>query len=196
MEKLSKLTKKYKNSPVQFKASLWYLVCSVIQKGISVITTPIFTRLMSTYDYGKFNVFISWMNVLMVFFTLDIFWEVFEQGLVKFSERIDRFASSMQGLVLTLVCIWGIVYSAFYKFWNNLFLLSTVQMVLMFILIWTTAVFDFWAAEQRVKYKYKSLVALTLVLSVLSPIVGIILVLFCKDKVTARIFALAITQFF
>ena len=45
-----KLKNKYQELPVQGKATLWFLLCSVLQKGISVLTTPFFTRLMDTSD--------------------------------------------------------------------------------------------------------------------------------------------------
>ena len=39
------------------KASMWYLACSVLQKAIGFLTTPIFTRVMGTSDFGVvFNV--------------------------------------------------------------------------------------------------------------------------------------------
>ena len=34
------------------KASMWYLACSVLQKAIGFLTTPIFTRVMGTSDFG------------------------------------------------------------------------------------------------------------------------------------------------
>jgi O-antigen/teichoic acid export membrane protein len=64
----------------------------------------------------------------------------------------------------------------------------------MFVLIWTSGVFDFWAAEQRVRYKYKLLVAVTILVSVAKPTLGIFLVLHSEDKVTARILGLAIVE--
>ena len=45
---MRKFFEKYKNFPVQVRASFWFLICSFLQRGISVITTPIFTRLLST----------------------------------------------------------------------------------------------------------------------------------------------------
>ncbi len=42
------ITSKYCSLSVQAKAALWFTICSFLQKGISFITVPIFTRLMST----------------------------------------------------------------------------------------------------------------------------------------------------
>ena len=45
------ITSKYRSLSVQAKAALWFTICSFLQKGISFITVPIFTRLMSTEEY-------------------------------------------------------------------------------------------------------------------------------------------------
>ena len=45
---LKKMIKRYRSIPVAAKASLWFIFCSVLQKCVSMLTTPIFTRLMST----------------------------------------------------------------------------------------------------------------------------------------------------
>ena len=68
---MDKLIKKYKSLPVQIKASFWFLICSFLQKGISMITTPIFTRLLSTSEYGEFNVFNSWYSIAFIFVSLS-----------------------------------------------------------------------------------------------------------------------------
>lgn len=55
MSRMNKLLVKYRSIPVQVKASLWFLICAFLQKGISFITTPIFTRLLSTSEYGQYK---------------------------------------------------------------------------------------------------------------------------------------------
>ena len=48
---MGKFLQKYRNMSVQV-GSFWFLICSFLQKGISSITTPIFTRLLTTEEYG------------------------------------------------------------------------------------------------------------------------------------------------
>lgn len=191
---LHDLLKKYKSFPVQVKASLWFLVCSFMQKGVAVITTPIFTRIMTTVEFGQYNVFSSWMGILTVFVSLNLTAGVFTQGIVKFEENRAKFVSSLQGLTMVLVAIWTIVYMLASKFWNRLFSLTTVEMLVMLALIWMTAIFNFWAAEQRVKYKYRTLVILTIVVSVLQPCVSVFFVLQAKNKVLARILGMLLVD--
>lgn len=192
---LNNLINKYKNIPLQIKASFWFLICAFLQKGISSITTPIFTRLMTTEEYGQFSVFNSWMSILTVFISLNLYSGVFTQGLVKFDSERKEFASSFQGLCLTLALIWTGIYIIFRDFWNRLLTLTTVQVLSMIALIWLSAVFNFWAVEKRVQLNYQKLVTITLLVSILRPVLGIFLVIYSDDKVTARIVGMVFIDF-
>lgn len=191
---MNKLVSKYRNIPLPAKAAIWFLICSFLQKGISVITTPIFTRLLTTAEYGQYNVFNSWFSIVNIFVSLILCGGVCTQGLVKFDEERKVFASSLQGLTLTMVVGWTAVYGITHTFWNRIFSLTTVQCLMMLLMIWTGAVFNLWAAEQRVEYRYRALVLVTLVVSVAKPVVGIIFVQCSTDKVTARILGLALVE--
>ena len=191
---LRTLARKYNSLPVQMKASGWFFVCSVMQKGITTITTPIFTRLLSTAEYGSYSVFHSWLAILFIIITMNFSAGVYNQGLVKFDKESAVYSSSLQGLVLTMTAAWTGIYLLFRDFWNTVFSLTTVQMLAMLVMIWATAAFNFWAGEQRVKYSYRQLVAVTIVVSLANPIVGIFFVLHAHDKVTARILGLALVE--
>lgn len=191
---MGKLISKYKGMPVQVRASLWFLICAFLQKGISMITTPIFTRLLSTTEYGQYNVFNSWLGTVTIFVSMNLAGGVYTQGLVKYDKDRNVFASSIQGLTFTLTAFWTLIYLLFFNYWNQLFNLTTVQMFAMLIMIWTTAVFSLWSNDQRVDYKYKALVVITLLVSIAKPVLGIILVINADDKVTARILGLVLVE--
>lgn len=191
---MNTITRKYKALPVQVRASFWFLICSFLQKGISMITTPIFTRIMSTEEYGQFGVFNSWYGIATIIIGLGLYQGVHAQGLIKYDKERSVFTSSLQGLLTTLVTIWVIIYFLFQNFWNNLFTLTTVQMLCMFIMIWTTAMFSFWANEQRVTYSSRTLVIVTLIASFSAPFLGIFLILHSDDKVTARILGIVLVE--
>ena len=191
---MGKFLQKYQKMSVQVRASFWFLICSFLQKGISSITTPIFTRLMTTGEYGQYGAFNSWLGIITIFVSLNLFYGVYTQGLVKFDKERNIYSSSLQGLTLTMCAAWTVVYLLFRSFWNRLFSLTTVQMLAMLVMIWATAAFNFWAAEQRVSYSYRRLVILTLLVSIAKPAVGIFFVTHAQDKVTARILGLALVE--
>lgn len=181
------LKDRYASLTIQVRAAIWFLVCSFFQKGISAITTPIFTRLLSAEEYGQYNVFLSWEGILSVIVTFSLTSGVYMQGLVKYEEEREQFSSSLQGLTLTLVLLWFGIYWIFKDIINSLLSLSTTLVVLMFIIMWETAIFGFWSSYQRVDYKYKKLVLLTLILSVGQTALSLLFVWFSKDKVLGRV---------
>ena len=85
-----KYINKYKGFPVQVKASFWFLVCSFLQRGVSFITTPIYSRLLSTAEYGQYSVFNSWLSIITLIVSLNLSWGVYTQGLVKFDEKTKQ----------------------------------------------------------------------------------------------------------
>ena len=191
---LSKIRDKYRSLPVQVRASFWFLICAFLQKGISFITTPIFTRLMTPAEYGQFNQFTSWQMILTVIFTLNLFSGVYARGLVRFEDEREAFSSSLQGLTLTLMAAWMGIYLLLRGWINPWVGLTTPQMVMMFAIMWATAVYSFWSMSQRVEFRYRKLVILTVAVSLAKPVLGIILVLTAQDKVTARVFGLALVE--
>ncbi len=191
---MQRILGKYRDLPVQVKASLWFLLCSILQKGISVITTPIFTRLLTAEEYGEFGAFNSWYLIILVIVGMNLASGVYTTAMVKFSDDRKILASSYQGITLVLCVGWFVVYLVFSGFWNRLFGLTTIQMIAMFIMIWTSAAFGLWSVEQRVTYNYKSLVGITALVSIASPVIGILLVINSEDKVTARILGLAAVE--
>ena len=192
--KINQLLTKYDNFPVQAKAGFWFLVCTVIQRSITVITTPVFTRLLSQEEYGEYGVFISWMGILSCFVTMFIFSGLYPQAIVKYDSRKDEFSSGMQGFTITLVIFWCIVYYFGRNMWNGLFSLDTWEMFAMFIVMWGTAAFGFWSAEQRNEYKYKKLIVVTLTEAILQPALSIILLLNTENKVDGLVWGIAIAN--
>lgn len=194
MQKIKKFVKEYGSIPIHVKASLWFLICSFLQKGISIITTPIFTRIMETDAYGKFGVFNSWYGILSIIIGMNLFYGVHVQGIIKFSDNKSDFTSSLLVLTTLLVFVWGFIYAIFHASWNHLLNLNTVEVVSLLILTWTSAVFNFWANEKRAMYSYKEIVIIMLIVSVLKPLTEIILIILFDNQVMARILGWALVE--
>lgn len=158
------------------KASLWFVFCNILQKGISFITTPIFTRIMSTTEYGVFTVYNSWYSILSVFVTLNLFYGVYNNGMTKYPNRRKELTSSMLGLCTTVTIAWFGIYLIAKNFWNTLLDMNTSLMLVMFIQFLFYPAWEFWAATKRYDYSYKSLVIVTIIMSLANPVLGVIAV--------------------
>lgn len=191
---LNQLINKYKELPIMVKAALWYMVCNFFQKGITTLTTPIFTRLMTTEQYGQFTLFVSWQSILVVVVTLKLSGGVFQQGLEKFGDIKDRFTSALLGLATTLTGIYAILYFIERKPLNAFIGLNTKIMIAMFVSVIMTCAFEMWAYRQRMEYKYIPMVIVTLFVGFMKPLTGIISVLHTVNKGEARIISLVAVE--
>ena len=149
MNPIGKLKTKYFSLSVETRAAFWFTVCNLLQKGITMITMPIFTRILTTQQYGVFTVYQSWYNLVSIIVTLNLSGSLINNGLMKYESRKDKFISSMQGLSSTVTILFFIIYLVFRDFWNGVFNLSTVFMLAMFIQLLFEPAYLFWAQKQR-----------------------------------------------
>lgn len=179
-----------KNIPTGVKASIAFTVCSILQKGISIITVPIFTRTLSASQYGEINVFSSWLSIVSIFATLNLAGGGFNNGMLKYPDNRNGYVSSMQGLSTFVTAFVLLLYVLFPKFWLNITNLSSIVTYAMFGYLFFQPSISFWSAKNRYEYKYVSLVAFTLLFSIVEPLIGIIAVNFSEEKGIARILSL------
>ena len=190
MRKLLKsLPDRYRALSVNVRAGLWYTACSFIQRGISFITVPVFTRLLSVEQYGTVSIYNSWQSVLMIFCTLNLFSGVFNNGMVKFEKDRESFLSSVQGLVTLLTLFFFGIYLIFHQSINQFLSLDTEFVIFMFAEILMNAAFNFWAGRERFEFRYRKMIFVTLLVSILSPVVAVVAVLLANEpqKDLARI---------
>ena len=48
------------------KAGLGYIIGNYLLKGLTFLTIPIFTKLLSTTDYGVYNSFVAYESILSI----------------------------------------------------------------------------------------------------------------------------------
>lgn len=166
---------KYRSSPVQMKASLWYAICNILQKGISFIVIPIYVRLLTTSEYGHYSVFISWKDIVIIFATLNLYCGVFTKAIVDYKNDRDRYTSCMQGLSTVITIVVFFIYLLTDQFWETLLDVSSPVMLLLFVYFIFYPAFSFWSVRQRVENKYQKMVFVTLLTAIATPVLSIVL---------------------
>lgn len=184
----------YTNLSEPVKASLWFTFSSVIQKGIALLSTPIFTRLLSTEQYGVYSVYQSWYAIITIFTTLNLYAGVYNNGMTKWPDRRPQYTSALLGLSSTISIIWFLIYLAAMDFWNELLGLSSLFVLTMFAEILFVPAYNFWSSGQRYDYKYRKLVAISLFIGAGSPLLGIVAVLSTSYKAEAQVLSYALIQ--
>lgn len=154
---IKRVLKKYNDIPIAAKATIWFIFCSSLQKCISLITTPIFTRLMTTEQYGQFSVYNSWLQIFTIITTLRLNWGVFSKGMSKYKNDRDGYTSTMQTVTFILAAMAMCIYLVFRKQINALTELPTFIMVAIFAELLVTPAIDFWSIRKRFDYIYKQI---------------------------------------
>lgn len=163
------LLNKWKSMPEAAKSALAFTLSSFLIKGISFVTTPIFTRLLSPEQYGLTTTYHSWLTILEVFCLLGLTSAgVFNVGLNDYKDRRDQFISSVLTLCNTAtVLFFGLVVIG-KIIWGQDFLLPTSLLLLLFVHFLTNPAQIFWITRQRYEYRYKLATVITVCSSLLS----------------------------
>ena len=187
---MNKYIKKFNDASPAVKASMVLLASNLVLKGLSLISGPIFTRIMSTEQYGLVSNYNSWRDIFYVFVTLNLASGVFNNGMLEFKTDRDRFQFSLVAITAFLTGVFFVFFQLFQKKLTSLMELPSSLIYIMVLYYLTTPAFQFWSGRQRYEYRYKALALITILSALTSMIVGIIAVLNTPDgnSATVKIF--------
>ena len=151
---MNKLIAKYNKISKPAKASLWFTVSNVLQRGLLFLAVPIYTRIMTTEQYGRYSVFLSWMEIFEIIATFRIAMGGYVVGLTKFEDDKDRYTSSMQMLSIVITTAFLCVYLALGGFINSFTKLDYRFTLVIFGLCYALPAIQFYMARERVEYRY------------------------------------------
>lgn len=194
MKCLKKFLAKYANSSEVAKATFWFFACNILLKCISLITTPIFTRLLSTDQFGIYNTYVSWTQIVTIIATLRLDYGIFNKGMSQYSAAKDDYTATMQSISSFITIILFVLYLIFKNFFNELTGLSTFISIALFLEVFFTNAISFWSIRQRYDFKYKAAVALSISMVLCNTFLGIFAVLLTSHSGIGRILSIVLTQ--
>lgn len=189
MAVIAKFRAKYSSLSVQARASMWFVVCSFMQRGITMITTPFFTRVMGLDEYGAVNTFTAWQQILTLVCTLSL-WKALMNLYVKRKDW-ERVLSSVTTLSILSASVWLVVCFFFLDQVSSLLGMSKTLVVCMFTLLVGQGAIDCWSLHQRYLYKYRKMIAVTLMLTALTAFAGLLGVVFVAPTAEMRVIPMA-----
>ena len=174
------------------KASTFYLFGSLFNKGMSFFTVPIFTRLLSTSDYGIVTTYNSWISILAM-----VVGFAFHTGIriafVDYKEEMKDFMAT----TTTFTLLSGGLLSVAIIFVSRLvsFELNTTLIILCLLQSIATALVEDYSMYLMMQYRYKFRTALMILPNLISVILSVIAIKFVltKDLYIGRIIPTALT---
>lgn len=172
---------------VPARASLWYIAISVVERGIALAATPIFTRLLSPAQYGLFPLYNTWLGIFGVIGTLEVSGGVTLSGLQRFGDRKNEFQTAVLGLLGTLFSIICIVVTLMRKPLGELTGLGGYAVLLPTEVLLLSAG-SLYTQRLKYEYRYREAAAVGIGSALTAPLVSILLITTLGADSDRRIF--------
>lgn len=157
------------------KAGLFYLVGNLFNKGMAFFTVPIFTRILSTSDYGIVTTYNSWITILSMVIGFAMYMGI-RAAYIDYKDNIDDFIASVT--TFNLLC--GCVATAVLCYINIWIKLDMGMFVLVLCLLQSLAhtLIQNYLMYLQMQYKYKYRTALMILPNLISVVLSILAILF------------------
>ncbi len=196
---MEKIKKRLGALRLPFKAGIWYTLSSIITKGISLLCTPVFTRLMSEADYALYPLYLGKMGIISALGGADALGAALLVGMQKFSQRkndLVRSAIVLEGAIIGAICL---LYFAFYGIFGELGIGGGAITLVMFLQVFFDGITGMILLSRRYEYKYRTVFFANVLSSMASAALGIFITqrfsLGGEGRIVALLFVSAATAF-
>jgi O-antigen/teichoic acid export membrane protein len=170
-------------SNLVLRSSLWYIVGSFFQKGVSFISVLIFSRLLLPDQFGTVSIYLIWVSIFSVLLTLYVEASVARTKFDLEWEDFKRFVSSVTFLGIITGCVFLLVLvlmpadwiKAIFSLQKPFILLAAVTGILL-------ASFRVMIAIWQTTYNYKANLSVTFAVDIIIIAVSILLMILPVDN--------------
>lgn len=168
------------------KAGIWYIVGNFLIKGIGFISTPLFTRIMTQSDIGDFSNYITWLGILLIVFSCEMYSSI-SVARFDFKDEINEYVASnlLLGSAITLIIF--LLLLPFKKYVIAFLAIPEYAFYYSFVYIMIVPAIQMYQAKCQIEYKYKTSVAISLITSIGCSLLSLLLVVFLNDQIFARV---------
>lgn len=177
------------------KAGTYYFIGNIFNKGISFLTVPVFTRILSTADYGIVTTYNSWIGILSMIVGFALHMSV-RMAAVDYKDKLDDFMSSIILFVtLTSFGITAVVASGIklLHFDSNI-----VLVIICMLQAYASATIEDYSNYLMMKYEYKARTALMILPNFISVVLSVYMIKYVleSDLYMGRIIPTAVVTIF
>lgn len=159
-----------------FKAGIGYTVSNYLIKGLGFLTIPIFSRLLSTNDYGTYNTYQAYEGIVSQIVCLALFMSL-KNAKYKYKDKYQDYVSSILLLQIFTTSIWLLVAIMFSNQLSAVMGITRICVVLIVIQSLCSGILTLYNVDASISYSYKSYLKLAATNSILNIGLSIILIL-------------------
>ncbi len=177
------------NAKLALKSGVWYVLSTVITKGLAFITTPIFARMMNKSDYGEFSNFANWQSLLVIVISLEMY-NTLSRAFYDYRDDYAQYASTVTIAGIITSAVFYVLFFLGSKWIYKLVAIPPQFIHLMFFTILCQGARQVFLTKERTLYKYKS-VAFISMISLVIPTILSIAIVYCvseSERLPARMY--------
>ena len=158
------------------KAGLWYTVGNILLKGCVFFSLPIFTRILSTDDFGIYNSYIAYENLISAVLGLGLYGTI-KNAKIDFQEEFDSYISAVFSLsFLVFVAVFFLAH-CFYPVYGERIGFSRFVVDCLICQSFGSYFLHFYGTKLNAEFKYKPYLAVSVFNTVGSIAISIVLIL-------------------
>ena len=170
------------------KAGAGYVIGNYLLKGITFLSAPIFTRLLTTEDYGNFGTYLSYEALLYIIVGLALHSSL-NSAKYRYEEKFEEYVSSMVLLAGISSAIWLVLANVFYGSYGAYLDMSRPIVNLLILHCFGSSLLQFYNSYVSLNYSVKSFLKITSVNAISNLVLSIVLILtfFSNARLLGRI---------
>ncbi|MGF7144109.1 O-antigen/teichoic acid export membrane protein [Anaerotaenia torta] len=175
------------------KAGMGYSIGNMLIRGIAFISTPIFTRVLTTNDYGLYSTFVSYESILAMVIGLCLHSSI-KSANIEYPGKLDDYASAVCSfqvvLLVVSIAIWGISGAVGFDPLE----IGKVPALLMIINGFASSIILVYNSYLSISYEYKKYLTLSFISSFGNIIFSLLLIftIFKNQRYVGRIAGTAV----
>lgn len=177
------------------KAGLGYTIGNILVKGINFLTLPLFSRLLTTTEFGVYNVFLSYDAILSVLVGFAMATSV-KSAHYEF-KKTDEYVSSISLIYILNAFVYLVIILGGGQRLSSLMGLNELVLLLLVPFSFGGAIIQLYNERISLDYEYKKYLIVALINSVGNVIISLLLIItvFRNQRDIGRIVGTGVTVF-
>lgn len=158
------------------EAGIGYTIGNILIRAISFITLPIFTRLMSTDDYGLYSTYVSYESILALIISLGLYASL-KMANIEYRGHIDEYVSVISLLPLIIFLFFGFTTFFFADYLTDFTSFPLYILVLMLFNALASSYINIYNGRVSLDFAYKKYLLISMIIAVGNVALSLLLML-------------------
>lgn len=163
-----------------FKAGIFYIISQLFVRGITFMTTPLFTRMLSQEQFNQYKLFESWLLIFGPVMSLCLYRSV-ERAKYDVKDRFHAFVSAVQTLSYLSITAFFVIFLIFKDTLTALCSMTDFMLYIAFLYTYAHTSIMFYQRREKQMMRYRASTSFTAATVIPATLLAVLLVVIGKN---------------